>query len=230
VSAAPNRPRDLLVLALRRRSGTPSVDDSLHDGKAGEQQATREIKTEITGLGYTGGQQGFERRDIAFGQLHLPGATAQQDVSSTVINRGQQMLAKHDLSVGGKSIGIVELLEWTNRRRTLVRPGTSSESLGKLIKICVHDGVGKRGGNQFDVWSHRTPLSDVDTKREGGAYGWIIGQSLQRLVHQLLGERITSPDMYAQRQMGADAAQSSCRMEISTGQIEAVAWPKQRLQ
>jgi hypothetical protein len=136
------------------------------------------------------------------------------------------MPAKHDLSIGGYLIGIPKLLEWSNRRRPLVGPRIPKQRPRNLINLGMPDGVRQRSGDQFDVLSQITRVGNVHTKCQRAAHGWICGEGLQGLVHDLLGQRITSPDMYSKREMGSDTAQRGCRVEVSTREVEAIAWPK----
>ena len=121
--------------ALRPRIGTPSPVHSLRDGQAGEQQAPRKIQAKITSRGHTVGKQCLERPNIVLSYQKLTCATAHQDARSAVINRCGQMAAKHDARVDADRVGIAELLEWADRRRTLVEPRMPQQRLGHLINI-----------------------------------------------------------------------------------------------
>ena len=117
---APNRPADPLVLALRPRTGTPSLVHSLHRWPSRRPAGAAQDPAKITSGSYTVGQQCLERPNIVLGHRQVTGATAHQDARSGVINRCGQMAAKHDLRVDGERVGIAKLLEWADRRRTLV--------------------------------------------------------------------------------------------------------------
>jgi hypothetical protein len=82
---APNRPADPPVLALRPSTGTPSLVDSLHNGQAGEQQASCKIHAKITGRGYTVGKQCLERPHIVLSHPQATGSAAHQYQRSAVI-------------------------------------------------------------------------------------------------------------------------------------------------
>lgn len=82
---APNRPADLPVLALRPSTGTPSLVDSLHNGQAGEQQASCKIDTKIASRGYTVGQQRLEGPYIVLSHPQATGSAAHQYPRSDVI-------------------------------------------------------------------------------------------------------------------------------------------------
>ena len=106
-----------LVRALRPRTGTPGLVDSLRNGQAGEQQAPRKIQAQITSGSYAVGEQRLERPNIVLGHRHISSAAANQDPRSGVINRGGQMAAEHEPSVDCDRVSIAKLFEGADRRR-----------------------------------------------------------------------------------------------------------------
>jgi hypothetical protein len=82
---APNRPAGLPVFALRPSTGTPSLVDSLHNGQAGEQQASCKIDAKIASRDHTVGQQRLESPHIVLSHPQATGSAAHQYQRSAVI-------------------------------------------------------------------------------------------------------------------------------------------------
>ena len=64
--------------ALRPRTGTPDLVDSLRDGQAGEQQTPRKIQSQIASGSYAVREQRLERPNIVLGHRHISSAAAHQ--------------------------------------------------------------------------------------------------------------------------------------------------------
>ena len=120
------------------------------------------------------------------------------------------MPAEQDLCVSGDRLSISKLLEWSDWRGPLVGPRIPEQGLRNLINVRLLEGLRQGRGDQVDVRAHVTRVGNIHTKRQRCPYGWSAGEIPQGLVHDLLGERITSPDMHPEGEMGADATER-CR-------------------
>jgi hypothetical protein len=223
------RPTDPPAPELRLRSGTPNLIGSPHDDQAGKQQAPCKIKTKITSGRRATVQQRLERCDIALSYGDVAGPAPYDSARSGVINRGDEMAAKHDCRVVGDGLGVAELPEWADRRGTLVATSVLEQRLGELIKICTFDGVDQRCDDQLEILANLTRIRRIYSQRQRIAHCRIVHEASHRLVHDALREREAGPYMNPESEVGARAAEGRSGVKVSARQVEAVARPEQGL-
>ena len=99
-----------------------------------------------------------------------------------------------------------------------------------MIKIGTLDGGHQRSSDQFDVVTHATGVGHIYSQRQGGAHHRITRKSSHRLVHDTFREHEAGPHMNPKSQVRADTTEGCRGVEVSAGQVEAVAGPEHRLE
>ena len=80
------------------------------------------------------------------------------------------------------------------------------------------DGIRQHSSNHVEILTHLTGVGHIDSKRQRRPHHWIVSEGPQGLMHELLGQRETGPDMDTESQVGAHFAE--CR----GGVTYALAW------
>src|SRR5687767_8957652 len=91
------------------------------------------------------------------------------------------------------------------------------------------DGVRQYGRDHVEVRAHLAQVGYVHSQRQRSADHGVIVERSQGLLDELLSQRITSPHVDAESQVGAYAAKRRRSVEVSARKIEAVSRLEHRL-
>src|SRR5215208_4729900 len=90
------------------------------------------------------------------------------------------------------------------------------------------DGIRQYSSDHVEILTHLSGVGHLDSKRQRGPHHWIVSEGPQGLMHEMLGQRETGPDMDTESQVGAHPAECRGCVEIAAGKVEAIARLEQR--